>query len=152
MPASLILQALRPATTTTSCILRRVALPAAASAASTRPLHTTVPTRLPYKNSQDRESIGVDRGDETQSGRTSDVVAREDASFNPKRTNPKSEKESAHDNGNPLEVSGANPDVSEPQGAEKEASAKAGAGEEMSKGAGGGKASRAGKSPKGSSV
>jgi hypothetical protein len=109
-------------------------------ALSRRHLHASAPSLLAYKNTQDRNSINTDRGEDTQSGRTSDVVSRDDAAFNPSRTSPASERDAAHDNGNPLDVSGANPDVSQPKGAEKETSAQAGAGHEVRKEGGGAQA------------
>lgn len=70
-----------------------------------------------YKDDQDRESLKPRPTDGTQSGSVYDVVDKKDASFNPKNTEPEAERESAarESNGNPLEASGANQELSRPQ-------------------------------------
>ncbi|KAK4128453.1 hypothetical protein N657DRAFT_638927 [Parathielavia appendiculata] len=59
----------------------------------------------------DREALNPRRSEGTKSG-TDDDAAQTDAAFDRHNTEPKTEKESAQGNGNPLGVSGANRDVS----------------------------------------
>ncbi|KAI5464636.1 hypothetical protein BGZ63DRAFT_421642 [Mariannaea sp. PMI_226] len=95
-----------------------------------RPIHATPLSRLPYKDSQDRQSLRPGRNENTKSGRDDDVASnRPDVAFSPNEPKPEqaAAKSSRKDNGDPLEVSGANRDVSQP-------AEQTGAGQEVSKG------------------
>ncbi|KAI9673048.1 MAG: hypothetical protein M1817_003212 [Caeruleum heppii] len=91
-----------------------------------RPFSTTVPARLPRKDSQDKDSINTEATEYSKSG-TDDQAAHEDqAAFDPNQTAPETEKQTADQESgvsqrqsaskgsdpNPLEVSPANPEVS----------------------------------------
>ncbi|PGH27852.1 hypothetical protein AJ80_00402 [Polytolypa hystricis UAMH7299] len=93
---------------------------------SSAPFSTTPYFRLPAKDSQDRSSLKPRRSEETQSG-TDAEAAEQEAAFDPSTTSPESELKEAREEStrvskekgkkdetrtNPLEVSGANPDVS----------------------------------------
>ncbi|KAL6874970.1 hypothetical protein J3F83DRAFT_729377 [Trichoderma novae-zelandiae] len=117
-----------------------------------RPYHTTAARRLPYKNSQDRESLKPGSNEGTRSGRDDDVAAQGDAAFNPSKTDPESEKAAAGrgNETNPLNASGANQEFSKPMGDSAEAH-DTGPGKETRKGgrSGGGSAPKKGKPPGG---
>ncbi|KAL1842670.1 hypothetical protein VTJ49DRAFT_4581 [Mycothermus thermophilus] len=91
---------------------------------STRPYHTTSPLAT-YKDDQDRNTLKPRPSDSTKSGSDDEVATKSfDAAFNPQKTSEPEEalassqreeqqrRAGGSDNGNPLEVSGANPDVS----------------------------------------
>lgn len=126
-----------------SSALQRLARAAAPRASiSARALHTSPAARLPYKDSQDRESLKPRTAEHTQSGRDEDVAASTDAAFTPGKNDPEAETKAAQQNGNPLSASGANQELSKPQGDEKTPN-KSGAGKEVSKGgASGGKSAQ----------
>lgn len=73
-----------------------------------------------YKDDQDRESLKPRSTEGTNSGTHFDVAEKKD-SFNPKTTDPETEKAAAgrESNGNPLEVSGANREYSKSHNPEK---------------------------------
>ncbi|KAI9847996.1 MAG: hypothetical protein M1838_000668 [Thelocarpon superellum] len=84
-----------------------------------RGIHATSTVRWPRKDSQDKDSINTEATEYSKSS-TDDQAAREgDAAFDPNRTDPQEELEKAGEghgsDGNPLEVSPANPDVSKPR-------------------------------------
>ncbi|EGR47224.1 uncharacterized protein TRIREDRAFT_109117 [Trichoderma reesei QM6a] len=114
--------------------------------------HTTAALRLPYKNSQDRQSLKPGSNDGTRSGRDDDVVAQKDASFNPSKTDPESEHEAAGrgTETNPLTASGANQEFNKPMGDTAKAQ-DTGPGKETRKGgrSGAGSAPKKGKPPGG---
>ncbi|EHK23886.1 uncharacterized protein TRIVIDRAFT_26902, partial [Trichoderma virens Gv29-8] len=87
--------------------------------------HTSAALRLPYKDSQDRESLKPRSNNGTRSGRDDDVAAQKDAAFNPSKTDPTPESElEAAGRGNetnPLNASGANQEFSKPMGEGKTA-------------------------------
>ncbi|RFU77185.1 hypothetical protein TARUN_5057 [Trichoderma arundinaceum] len=116
----------------------------------TRPYHASTALRLPYKNSQDRESLKPASNDGTRSARDEDVTAQEDAAFNPRKTDPETQREAAGrgNETNPLDASGANQEFSKPMGDEKTAH-NTGPGKETRKGgkSGGGSAPKKGKPP-----
>jgi len=83
----------------------------------TRVFSKTSFAAFPRKDSQDKDSINTEATEYTKSG-TDDASARqEEAAFDPKNTDPQKEKDIAGDgnekSGNPLDVSPANPGVSE---------------------------------------
>lgn len=102
-------QALRPAATRL----------AGRSIPATRQYHPTA-ARASYKDDQDRQTVKPQSTEGTMSGTVNDVVDKKDASFNPKKTAPADEMESAgrESNGNPLEASGANQEFSKPKAPE----------------------------------
>ncbi|MCJ1327349.1 hypothetical protein MMC10_004018 [Thelotrema lepadinum] len=82
-----------------------------------RPLSTT-PLRLyPRKDSQDRESINTDATEYSKSG-SDDAAAQKDVAFEPGNTKPEEAmgKAEQEGNGNPLDASPANHDISKPRG------------------------------------
>lgn len=97
-----------------------------ASKPSPRLFHTTALCRLPYKDSQDRESLKPRTNEYTRSGHDHDIVNdHPDIAFNADQPEPEkaASRSSKESNGNPLGVSGANMDVSKPaeqKGAGKE--------------------------------
>ncbi|KAM0331609.1 hypothetical protein ACHAQA_003288 [Verticillium albo-atrum] len=101
---------LQPAQTT----IRQASL---AAAAATRPYHATLAARLPYKDTQDRESLKPSGTEGTKSGRDSDTGDLA-AAFDPSVTSPEAAKE-ANSGNEGLDVSGASQDVSKPRGDEK---------------------------------
>lgn len=108
---------------------------------STRPYHTTTSLRLPYKDSQDRESLKPRAQESTRSGSDDDVAANTDAAFNPDKTRP--EQSAAETADGQLNASGANQEFNKPQGDEKSTKG-TGAGRETEKGG----TSRGGGAPK----
>ncbi|KAH7312393.1 hypothetical protein B0I35DRAFT_480850 [Stachybotrys elegans] len=104
---------------------------------ATRAYHSTVPVSQAYKDSQDRNSLRPSSAENTKSGRDDDAAANPDAAFNPKKTSPEEAERTANKNSatdtNPLEVSGANQEMSKPTGDEK-TKKKSGAGKETRKG------------------
>ncbi|KAL7924658.1 hypothetical protein ACQKWADRAFT_254066 [Trichoderma austrokoningii] len=119
---------------------------------SPRLYHTSVALRLPYKDSQDRESLKPRSNNGTRSARDDDVADQQDAAFNPRKTDPEAELEAAGrgNEANPLNASGANQGFNKPMGEGKEAH-DTGPGRETRKGgrSGGGSAPKKGKPPKG---
>ncbi|TFB07158.1 hypothetical protein CCMA1212_000730 [Trichoderma ghanense] len=117
-----------------------------------RQYHTTAALRLPYKNSQDRQSLKPGTNEGTRSGRDEDVAAQKDAAFNPSKTDPESEKEAAGrgNETNPLNASGANQEFNKPMGDTAQAQ-DTGPGKETRKGgrSGGGSGPKKGKPPGG---
>jgi len=95
---------------------------------SQTPLRTS-----PKKYDEDRNSINTESNEYTKSSTDNDAAAQDQAAYDPKKTSPESELKSAErrnevsdGSGSPLEVSGANKEVSkqrDPQegGAEKSA-------------------------------
>ncbi|KAL7622082.1 hypothetical protein AAE478_007584 [Parahypoxylon ruwenzoriense] len=80
-----------------------------------RQMHQSAAPRVPYKDDMDRESLKPKSHEYTQSGTDEAVATKKDASFNPHKTDPDTEKEAAaaESNGNPLEDSPANKDFAE---------------------------------------
>lgn len=131
-----------------SSTLRMLSRTAPRTSITTRALHTTAAPRLPYKDSQDRESLRPGSTENTKSGRDDDAAKNPDAAFNPDKTRPETEGAAAADgtDGNPLEASGANQELSKPTGDEN--AKKGGAGKEINKGgASGGHSSQKGGKP-----
>lgn len=106
--------------------------------APARNYRATSAARLPYKDTQDRESLKPSGTEGSKSGRDSDIATNNpDAAFNPDKTSPEAAKSTS---GPDIEFSGANQDMSKPQGDEKQANKQRGQGKEMDKGgASGGK-------------
>ncbi|PTB68925.1 hypothetical protein BBK36DRAFT_1157163 [Trichoderma citrinoviride] len=115
--------------------------------------HTTAALRLPYKNSQDRQTLKPGTNEGTRSGRDEDVAAQKDAAFNPSKTDPESEKEAAGrgNETNPLNASGANQEFNKPMGDTSTEAQNTGPGKETRKGgrSGGGSPQKKGKPPGG---
>ncbi|TPX10227.1 uncharacterized protein E0L32_001424 [Thyridium curvatum] len=103
------------------CPLQRRSVPALC-AAGARPFHGAAARCLPYKDDQDRESLKPRAQDSSKSSSDDDAAAHSDAAFNPDKTSPEAAKKSAKQasNGDPLEASGANQDISKPKEAKKE--------------------------------
>ncbi|KAL7951854.1 hypothetical protein V8C42DRAFT_305428 [Trichoderma barbatum] len=97
--------------------------------------HTSTTLRIPYKDSQNRESLKPGSNDGTKSGRDDDVAAQKDAAFNPSKTSPEEEREAAGQGNetNPLDASGANQEFSKPMG-DGETAHNTGPGKETRKG------------------
>lgn len=103
-------------------LLRRTTIP---RSALTRPSHLPVRTfthtaspLFPRKDSQHKDSIDTTATEYSKSG-SDDAAAREEsAAFDPSITSPESEKSEAGKggDGNPLDVSPANQEVSQPRG------------------------------------
>ncbi|KAI8167404.1 hypothetical protein K4K49_006957 [Colletotrichum sp. SAR 10_70] len=123
--------------------LRSVNLRAAAGSlrapSTTRALTGTATARLPYKDTQDRNSINTGTTEATKSGRDQDA-AKDSEAFDPSKTRPETERKEGSDE---LHASGANQKLSKPQG---ENPSGKGAGKEVRKGgkSGGGSAPKAG--------
>ncbi|KAG7286133.1 hypothetical protein NEMBOFW57_008436 [Staphylotrichum longicolle] len=86
--------------------------------AAARQYHPTL-NLMSYKDDQDRQSLKPRRSEGTKSGSDDEVAEKTDAAFNPNKTSPEDEKASAANNGNPLEASGANQEISKPQAPEE---------------------------------
>lgn len=106
--------------------------------ATARSFHWSPAAQLPYKDTQDRNSLKKNGTEGTKSGRDSDASEDPEAAYNPQKTSPEAARAAAK--GPELEVSGANQEVSKPVGDKGEADQ--GAGKEIRKGG-----SSAGKSP-----
>jgi len=105
---------------------------------STRYFSQTPLPRYPRKDSQDKDSINTEATEYSKSG-TDDAAARnEDAAFDPSKTDPQTEKDTAgegnEESGNPLDVSPANPEVSKPRDRQEGGAEKAAGGKKQSGG------------------
>ncbi|KAI9702837.1 MAG: hypothetical protein M1836_008051 [Candelina mexicana] len=114
--------------------------------ASVRSLHRTTAASWPRKDSQHKDSINTEATEYSKSG-TDDQAAREqDAAFDPQKTSPETEKDTAGENSradsNPLDVSPANPEVSKPrsstEGGPQNSSASSGTSSDRKRASGGG--------------
>ncbi|KAI1472883.1 uncharacterized protein F4812DRAFT_30991 [Daldinia caldariorum] len=76
---------------------------------ASRHMHQSSAPRSPYKDDMDRESLKPKTHEYTTSGTDEDVAAKQDAAFNPNKTDPDTEKNTAaaESNGNPLDGSPA---------------------------------------------
>ena len=86
---------------------------------SPRPFSQTSLSPYPRKDSQDRESIDTEATEYSKSGTDDGAARQEEAAFDPNNTDPEQEKKVAGEGqgeGNPLDVSPANPDVSQQRG------------------------------------
>jgi len=121
-----------------------ISRPSPFSVRTLRPFSQTPLPRLPRKGSEDRDSIDTEATEYSKSGTDDGSARQEEASFDPKTTDPQKEKKIAGEgegSGNPLEVSPANPEVSKPRG-ETEGGAENSGGNKRS---GGGSPNKAGK-------
>ncbi|PHH61372.1 hypothetical protein CDD81_450 [Ophiocordyceps australis] len=100
-------------------------------------LHTLPTRRLPYKNSQDRNSLRPQSAEHTKSARDDDASQATKAAFDPQTTSPEAETRQA---GDTLDASGANQALSKPRGDETDRHGQ-GAGKEVRKGGASGGAS-----------
>lgn len=88
-------------------------------AATSRGFHGSSRPQLPYKDDQDRESLKPKSTEGSGSGTDHDA-AETSAAFDPSTTSPEGAKNKAEgeNNGNPLDVSGANHGKSKPLGSQ----------------------------------
>jgi len=80
-----------------------------------RSLSSTSRLTYPRKDSQDKDSIKADATEYSKSGTDDGAANQQDAAFDPKTTSPEKEKNVAGEGegqGNPLEFSPANKDIS----------------------------------------
>ncbi|KAI1387498.1 uncharacterized protein F4822DRAFT_430244 [Hypoxylon trugodes] len=98
-----------------------------------RQLHQSSVQQFPYKDDMDRESFKPKTHEYTTSGTDEEVASKQDAAFNPNKTDPETETKAAgaESNGNPLNESPANKAFAEagrgkeedrPHGGQKKAS------------------------------
>jgi hypothetical protein len=82
--------------------------------------HTSPKAYLAYKDSQSRDSVNPRRAENTLSARDDDAAALDEAAYDSKKTRPESEMDAAKKGSgqNPLELSGANQEISQPKGHE----------------------------------
>ncbi|KAK3504126.1 hypothetical protein B0T13DRAFT_429622 [Neurospora crassa] len=85
---------------------------------STRAYHPTAPLQTAKDFESDRTTLRPARSEGTVSASDDEVAHLDKTAFDPNKTSPKEETESAgkESNGNPLETSGANRKFSKPQG------------------------------------
>jgi len=107
-----------------------------------RPFTQTTRTAYPRKGSEDKDSINTEATEYSKSGTDDASAKQEEAAFDPSTTDPKTEKNVAGEgqDGNPLEVSPANPEVSKPRGEQEGGAENAG----ENKASGGGSPRKAG--------
>lgn len=103
-----------------------------------RAYHSTTLLQIPYKNSQDRETVRPGSTENTRSARDDEIATHHpDAAFNPNKTSPEeameSTRQSGGDKASDLDASGADQKVNKPLGDEK-TQKKTGAGKETQKG------------------
>lgn len=108
-----------------------------------RQIHQS-PALRAYKDDMDRESFKPKTHEYTQSGTDEEVAAKDDAAFNPNKTDPETEKKAAaaESNGNPLDESPADKDFAE---AGKSSAEDKTHGEQKTQASGGGSAPKKGK-------
>ncbi|KAK2600122.1 hypothetical protein QQS21_005137 [Conoideocrella luteorostrata] len=101
---------------------------------TTRSYYGSPSLRLPYKDSQDRNSLKPQSTEHVKSGRDDDAAAASNTAFGKGGNNPEEARNSAsrEEGGDPLEMSGANHELSKPQG--DEGGKNQGAGKEVGKG------------------
>ncbi|KAK6956965.1 hypothetical protein Daesc_002247 [Daldinia eschscholtzii] len=83
--------------------------------ASSRHMHQSAALRSPYKDDMDRESLKPKAHEYTTTGTDEEVATKQDAAFNPDKTDPDTEMNTAakESNGNPLDGSPADKGFSE---------------------------------------
>ncbi|KAI1453208.1 hypothetical protein F4805DRAFT_462039 [Annulohypoxylon moriforme] len=120
----------RPATHLTST---------AARLAATRQIHQSSVLRAPYKDDMDRESFKPKSHEYTQSGTDEEVASKQDAAYNPHKTDPETEKKAAAEesNGNPLDESPADKGFAEAGRGKEEDKSRGGQKKKASGGGGG---------------
>ncbi|KAK3074142.1 hypothetical protein LTR53_003672 [Teratosphaeriaceae sp. CCFEE 6253] len=85
-----------------------------------RPIHVST-RQLARKDAQDKDSLKPESNEYSKSGSDAESAAVEDAAFNPDKTSPEEEHAASKSEsgggagGDPLEVSPANPSVSDPK-------------------------------------
>ncbi|KAI0022789.1 hypothetical protein F4780DRAFT_777254 [Xylariomycetidae sp. FL0641] len=111
--------------------------------ASRRALTQTAAARLPYKDDMDRESLKPKAHEYTHSGTDEQTAQNPDAAFNPDKTSPEAERETAGQGNasNPLGASPANKEFAEAGQGKPEDKPHGG----QSKSSGGGSAPKSGK-------
>jgi len=132
----------------------RAVCPPGTKIASVRRLHRTPRPLFAQKDAQDKDSLKPRRTEYSQSGGDDAAAATEKAAFDPNETSPEQEtREADRESGkasqqssdpNPLDVSPANPDVSQPR-SEQEGGAQSSPGDSSS---GRARSSGAGSAPK----
>ncbi|KAI8960437.1 hypothetical protein F5Y11DRAFT_266601 [Daldinia sp. FL1419] len=77
---------------------------------ASRQMHRSAALRMPYKDDMDRESLKPKAHEYTQGGTDEEVASKQDAAFNPHKTDPDAavDAAAAESNGNPLNESPAN--------------------------------------------
>ncbi|KAI1801271.1 hypothetical protein F4811DRAFT_465671 [Daldinia bambusicola] len=82
---------------------------------ASRQIHQSSVLRSPYKDDMDRESLKPKAHEYTTTGTDEEVATKEDAAFNPHKTDPDTEMNTAaaESNGNPLDGSPADKDFAE---------------------------------------
>jgi len=107
------------------------------------------------KNDQDKDSINTDHTEYSKSGTDNETAEQEEAAFSPKETRPEEELKTAgkgkggeEAEGNPLDVSPANQEVSKPRGEQEGGAERAKGGKNQS----GEKGSYTGKPKKGKEI
>ncbi|KAF7191321.1 hypothetical protein HII31_07344 [Pseudocercospora fuligena] len=93
-------------------------------ALATRQYQTTSRRLYAYKDDQDKDSLNPHSTEYSKSGGDQAAAATENAAFDPSKTSPEEQHESARqetggDSNNPLNVSPANHDISQPRGAQE---------------------------------
>ncbi|KAL9113834.1 MAG: hypothetical protein Q9227_001968 [Pyrenula ochraceoflavens] len=83
-----------------------------------RPFSSTVGYSYPRKGAEDRNSINTEASEYSKSGSDNGAAHQNEAAFDPTKTDPQEMKEKAGEGNdvNPLEVSPANPEVSQQRG------------------------------------
>jgi hypothetical protein len=87
-----------------------------------RQYHQSSILQRPDNSYQSRDSIQTSKSEYSKSGGDENTAAQEEAAFDPNKTDPQREKDTAGQgqNGNPLEFSPANQEISKPKAGEKE--------------------------------
>jgi len=85
---------------TTRLLTRSLRLPTSSiysspSILSTRPFTSTTRTLYPRKDSQDKDSINRESNEYAKSGTDDQAAAQDDAAYNPNKTSPEDQKETA---------------------------------------------------------
>jgi len=91
-----------------------------AAVPSFRLISTSRALLFPRKDTQDKDSINTESNEYSKSGGDKASANQEDAAFNPDKTEPEQQHDTAGKGieGNPLDVSPANQEVSKPKGQE----------------------------------
>ncbi|KAI0849718.1 hypothetical protein F5Y00DRAFT_49245 [Daldinia vernicosa] len=83
---------------------------------ASRQMHQSSALRMPYKDDMDRESLKPRTHEYTTGGTNGEIADKQDAAYNPNKTDPETEVEAAgaeSNDGNALESSPANKDYAE---------------------------------------
>ncbi|KAI1644184.1 uncharacterized protein F4817DRAFT_226429 [Daldinia loculata] len=82
---------------------------------ASRQIHQSSALRMPYKDDMDRESLKPKAHEYTTGGTDGEIASKQDAAYNPNKTDPETEVKAAgaESNGNALDSSPANKDFAE---------------------------------------